>query len=200
VTHHDADDRGVLDSATLFRRHASFVASFLYRQGARPPDLEDLVQEVFLAAHRKGGYRPGLASATTFLAQLALEAELQHRRRASRKPGASRALEVASISEPPADPAQALTAKDVARKLQTALDAIPPEQRAVFVLYELEGESCESIANGLGLPLGTVHSRLHTARKAFAAHVARLEGLGDTHARPTLHQRALIQSSMGARR
>lgn len=165
------DSVGNLDSATLFRRHARFVASFLFRQGARSPDLEDLVQEVFLAAHRKGGYRHGAASPTTFLAQLALEANLKRRRQ--RVPASHQLAD--TVSEPPPDPAQALAAKDAARKLQRALDAIVPEQRAVFVLFELEGESCEAIAAGLELPLGTVHSRLHSARKAFQDGVTRLE-------------------------
>lgn len=167
------DSVGNLDSAALFRRHARFVASFLYRQGARSPDLEDLVQEVFLAAHRKGGYRLGAASPTTFLAQLALEANLRRRRQAGRTQAESEQL-ASTVSEPPPDPAQALAAKDAARGLQSALDAIAPEQRAVFVLFELEGESCEAIAAGLGIPLGTVHSRLHAARKLFQDGVTRL--------------------------
>ncbi len=73
-----------IDSETLFSRYAQFVASFLYRQGARGADIEDLVQDVFLTAHRKGGYRAGAASPTTFLAHLALEANLKRRRGESR--------------------------------------------------------------------------------------------------------------------
>jgi RNA polymerase sigma-70 factor, ECF subfamily len=58
------------------------------------------------------------------------------------------------------------------RRLQTAFDGIEPGRRAVFVLFELEGESCESIAAGLELKLGTVYSRLHAARKEFRASLA----------------------------
>jgi RNA polymerase sigma-70 factor (ECF subfamily) len=54
-----------IDSETLFKRYAGFVATFLFRHGARGADLDDLVQDVFLTAHRRGGYRPGAASATT---------------------------------------------------------------------------------------------------------------------------------------
>jgi RNA polymerase sigma-70 factor (ECF subfamily) len=64
----DSHPTDSIDSETLFNRYARFVASFLYRQGARGADIEDLVQDVFLTAHRKGGYRVGVASPTTFLA------------------------------------------------------------------------------------------------------------------------------------
>ena len=41
------------------------------------------------------------------------------------------------------------------------------EHRSVWVLFELEGESCADIARALGIPVGTVYSRLHHARRAF---------------------------------
>ena len=49
------------------------------------------------------------------------------------------------------------------------LDAMDDEHRAVFVLYELDGTPCAEIASALGVPVGTVHSRLHEARKKFRA-------------------------------
>jgi RNA polymerase sigma-70 factor (ECF subfamily) len=168
------DARCVVDSETLFRSHAGFVASFLYRLGARSEDLDDLVQDVFMAAHRKGGYRPGAASPTTFLARLALEARLSSRRRNRRWRGAQH-QEVGSLAlaVAPIPPDRSLAVHEAARELERLLDGMEPGARAVFVLFELEGQSCESIAAGLDLKLGTVYSRLHTARKAFAAHVAR---------------------------
>jgi RNA polymerase sigma-70 factor (ECF subfamily) len=165
---------GLTSSETLFRRHARFVASFLYRLGARGPDLDDAVQEVFLSAHRKGGYRPGAASPTTFLARLALEANLSRRRRQGRWDTA-RTDEAAraALGRSPADPSQELASKEAALRLQAALDAMDPPHRAVFILFELEGESCESIAAGLHVPVGTVHSRLHAARRAFRTSATR---------------------------
>jgi RNA polymerase sigma-70 factor, ECF subfamily len=165
-----------IDSEALFRLYAGFVASFLYRQGARGADIEDLVQEVFLTAHRRGGYRPGAASPTTFLAHIALEANLKRRRGDGRwQRSHTDEATVATVGAAPADPAQAFAARESARRLQAVLDRIEPGQRAVFVLFEIEGESCDSIAAGLELPVGTVHSRLHAARKAFREAVARGE-------------------------
>jgi len=162
-----------IDSETLFRQYAKFVASFFFRLGARQADLDDLVQEVFLTAHRLGGYRPGAASPTTFLARLALAARLSSRRRNTRWMAAqSGETALAIVATGPEDPARALAMKRAAGRLQQALDAIEPSQRAVFILFELHGESCESIAAGLSIKLGTVYSRLHAARKTFARNVA----------------------------
>jgi RNA polymerase sigma-70 factor (ECF subfamily) len=163
-----------LDSETLFRRHAAFVASFLYRLGSRGADLDDLVQDVFVTAHRRGGYRLGTASPTTFLARLALEARLSSRRRERRWRDARHdELASSAMGLSPVTPDRALAVSEAARQLQHALERMSPDARAVFVLFELDGESCEAIAAGLEIKLGTVYSRLHNARKAFTAELAR---------------------------
>jgi RNA polymerase sigma-70 factor (ECF subfamily) len=165
-----------IDSAALFRLYAGFVASFLYRQGGRGADIDDMVQEVFLTAHRRGGYRAGVASPTTFLAHIALEANLKRRRGEGRwQRSHTDEAGNATVGRGPSDPAQALAAREAARRLQSALERMDHGHRAVFILFELEGESCDSIAAGLQLPVGTVHSRLHSARRAFRESVARGE-------------------------
>src|SRR5260370_41260351 len=72
------------NAANLFRAHAAFVASFLYRLGLEPSEIEDAVQEVFLIAHRQGGYHPGPAQPRTWLAaiaiRVAMKAKTRHRR------------------------------------------------------------------------------------------------------------------------
>lgn len=164
-----------IDSATLFKRHANFVVSFLHRQGVRGADLDDLVQEVFLSAHRKGGYRPGPASPTTFLAQLALQENLKRRRRSLRARLSDAASALALSGRPPTGPADSLSLKQAHDLLSESLERMDSGQRAVFILFELEQESCASIAAGLEIPVGTVHSRLHTARQTFRQVLARLE-------------------------
>src|SRR5258708_35243298 len=54
-----------IGAEALFRAHASFVAGFLVRLGVRPADLDDLMQEVFVVAHRRGGLQPGPARPPT---------------------------------------------------------------------------------------------------------------------------------------
>jgi RNA polymerase sigma-70 factor (ECF subfamily) len=163
-----------IDSETLYRRYAQFVTSFLYRLGARGADLEDLVQEVFMTAHRKQGYLPGAASPTTFLARLALEARHAARRRSSRWLRAQdEDLSSASLAFGPASPERSLATREAAQQLEKILQSIEPGARAVFVLFELEGQSCDAIAAGLDLKLGTVYSRLHSARKVFQRQALR---------------------------
>lgn len=67
------------------------------------------------------------------------------------------------------DPAEQLETQRALERVQRALAGLPLEHRVAFVLYELEGESCESIAAVWGVPVGTVYSRLHSARRRFLA-------------------------------
>ncbi len=65
------------------------------------------------------------------------------------------------------DPARGLERDDVRRMIREALDQIVPEYRAVLILANIEERDYESIAAELGVPVGTVRSRLHRARRAL---------------------------------
>jgi RNA polymerase sigma-70 factor (ECF subfamily) len=164
----------IVDAGTLFRHHAAFVAGFLVRLGAERAELDDIVQEVFMIAHRRGGYRPGPARPTTWLADIALRV-LSNRRRSKRR---ARVHADASVVEAAADPLPSLQrqseGRESLRRVQAALDRLDEDKRAVFVLFEIEGETCESIAAGLEVPIGTVYSRLHAARAQFTKAHSRL--------------------------
>jgi len=165
-----------LDAARLFRDHAQFVANFVVRLGMRREEVDDIVQEVFLVAHRRGGFVPGAARPTTWLAEIALRVSSSTRRRLRRSredPDVQTLADAVSSARSPGE--QAETAEAL-RRVQQALEVLDEAKRAVFILFELEGESCESIAAGLGIPVGTVYSRLHKARKLFMDVHARLVG------------------------
>lgn len=151
----------------LFRRHAEFVAGFLARMGVRSQEIDDLVQEVFLSAHRRGGWAEGPARATTWLAEIALRAVQTRRRTAKRRPeepGETDARESAIASS---GPFEAMERAEAVARVERALESLDLDHRAVFVLFELDGEPCDSIAASLGVPIGTVYSRLHKARQRF---------------------------------
>jgi RNA polymerase sigma-70 factor (ECF subfamily) len=160
---------GHLDAAALFRDHASFVAGFLVRLGVPTADLDDAVQEVFVVAHRRGGYVPGPAQPRSWLGAIALRiAQANRRTRGSRNQresldGESVELAASGASEL----GDGLDARRSVELVQRALDTLPDEHRAAFLLYELEGETCESIAVVWNVPIGTVYSRLHNARRKF---------------------------------
>ncbi len=164
-----------LDGGALFRAHGAFVASFLARLGVGPAERDDAVQEVFLIAHRRGGFDAGDALPTTWLAAIALRVA-SDLRRSRRRRLANVAAGAAAAGERGATPFEALAASETLARVQRALDTLSLEHRAVFVLYEIEGLSCESIAAGLRIPVGTVYSRLHAARRGFQRAHARLDG------------------------
>ena len=72
-----------------------------------------------------------------------------------------------------AEPEQSVAAREAKERLQQILDALKPDQRAVFVMFEIDEMSCESISNQTGIPLGTVFSRLRAARKSFERELKR---------------------------
>jgi RNA polymerase sigma-70 factor (ECF subfamily) len=162
-----------LDAGALFRAHAPFVAGFLLRLGVGRRELDDAVQEVFLTAHRRGGFSPGPAQPSTWLAEIALRVASGLRRARRRRPEADIDLPEPAAAGP--TPFESAVASEALDRVQRALDTLGLEHRAVFILYEIEGEPCESIAAGLSIPIGTVYSRLHTARRAFQSACAELE-------------------------
>lgn len=150
---------------TLFRSHAAFVASFLARLGIA--EVEDAVQEVFLIAHRRGGFVEAAARPTTWLAEIALRVAQTSRRTAGRRSVVLDPTVVEHTVELAPTPEDAASTRQSLERVQQALESLELEDRALFVLFELQGESCESIGKGLGIPIGTVYSRLFTARSAF---------------------------------
>jgi len=165
-----------LDADRLYRAHAEFVARFLLRLGANGQDVPDLLQEVFLVAHRRGGFIVGRAKPTTWLAEISFRVLSDRRKKIRRKLEDADTEAVAIAPSRRGTPGDQAERREALTRVQDALGLLTPEKRAVFVLFELEGESCESIATGLGIPVGTVYSRLHSARKDFTKVHARLAG------------------------
>lgn len=158
----------------LFRAHGHFVWRTLSRMGVREADLPDLLQEVFVIVQRKHRSFDGTSRATTWLFAIAARVAANHRRAARHR----REALVADLPERPdeVESPEAVVARSQASELlHAAIDALPPQHRAVLVMYELEGQSGEEIASELGIPVGTVRSRLHHARKrvmdALPAHL-----------------------------
>lgn len=157
-----------LDSAELFRRYGRFVASFLLRMGVPRSDLDDLMQEVFLVAHKNGGYTPGPAKPTTYLANIAFKATVSHRRKRKTRSFVRANDEIVGrTGEDRFSPERTATQTQELQLLQQALGRLDEDKRAVFVMAELQGETVVSIAAGLGIPVDTAYSRLRAARKAF---------------------------------
>lgn len=162
-----SSDQAPVGAAELFREHAPFVGRLLGRLGVPRRDLDDAVQDVFLTAHRRGGFIPDRAKARTWLGEISIRVAANIRRARRRHPTDLDDVALGAVPTPGADPYEAAALAEQIERVAVALESVPVAQRIVFVLFELEGEPAESIARGLGVPLGTVHSRLHVARRAF---------------------------------
>jgi RNA polymerase sigma-70 factor (ECF subfamily) len=148
-------DAAVAEVFKSFRRPVLGLALHLTGSAS---DAEDVVQEVFLSVHRAlPGFR-GEARLSTWIYRVAIRAALEVRAR--RRPSEPLDPELAGPSEE-----AGLVARDQARRLLVAMDRLSAEHRTVLSLFAIEGLSHKEIAEILGVPEGTVWSRLSGARK-----------------------------------
>ncbi|MDB4931487.1 MAG: polymerase sigma factor RpoE [Myxococcaceae bacterium] len=156
----------------LAAAQGEFIWATLQRLGARAADLADLAQEVLIVVHRKlGTYDPSMPL-RPWLYGICVRVLKVHRRRAWFR----RELPMAQVPDrvaPGADPERAAIAAQEGARLAALLDELNPEKRAVFVMFELEQLACDEIATLVGVPVGTVWSRLHLARKQLEGALAR---------------------------
>jgi RNA polymerase sigma-70 factor (ECF subfamily) len=165
-----------LDVREVYERHADFVWRSLQHLGVRPADLEDLGQEVFVVVHRRLGSFDGRSKLTTWLFGICLHLVQRQRRRAYLRFEFLHAEppERADLATPEAHYEEA----ESRRRLEQLLAKLSPERRATFVLFEVEGMSCEEIAELTAVPIGTVYSRLHLARQQVKKAALRLRRTG----------------------
>lgn len=126
-------------------------------------EAEDAVQETFLAVHRGlAGFR-GDARLSTWIWRIAIRAALRARTRRATASGEPLDAEPAAPSR--CNPA---IVRDERDRLHAALAALSADHRVVIALFAIEGLSHKEIAALLGVPEGTIWSRLHLARKRLA--------------------------------
>jgi len=158
----------------LVRRHQDRLYQTAYRLMGNAADAQDVVQDAFLNAYQSLHQFKGNARFFTWLYRIAVNSAISLRRRDARLAGRRAVLAAdvngpASCSEPPDEsdgnqPDAALERAEEEQRLQSALNCLTPDHRAVLVLKEIEGRKYEVIADVLGVPIGTVRSRLHRAR------------------------------------
>lgn len=154
----------------LYRRHSPRLFGLSCRLVGRT-EAEDLLQEIFLAAHRKMGLYKGESSLGTWLFRLATNQCLDYLR--------SKRARLAMLTdpidqEPGSGGAAAGAILGVVDRLdlERALALLPPGCRAVFVLHDVEGCEHREVAELLGVSDGTSKSQLHKARVRLRALLA----------------------------
>ena len=162
-----------MDFKEIYDAHGPFVWRSLRRLGVQEADLPDAAQEVFLVVFRKLPEFEGRAKITTWLFRISLRVASDRRKKAHlRREVLDDRIQEQQTSS--ADPSAASERLDDLALFDLALESMELKHRAVFTLFELEGERCEDIAQILEIPLGTVYSRLRTAREAFRKAVHRI--------------------------
>ncbi|MDZ4675612.1 MAG: sigma-70 family RNA polymerase sigma factor [Gemmatimonadota bacterium] len=145
-------------------------------------EAEDLVQEAALLAWRGyHGFLPGSSFRAWFLRILTNKFISDYRR--DRRRGVVVDMDAvpefslwqhsraSGMHSPDADPAAALTSQLDGEQIAAALDRLPEEYRLAAVLYFVEDLSYQEIADILGVPIGTVRSRLHRGRRLLQAEL-----------------------------
>jgi RNA polymerase sigma-70 factor (ECF subfamily) len=155
-------------------REFEFVWRLLRRFGVRPDaTVDDAVQRVFEIAARKAE-SIAVGNERAFLFKTAVLVAAEERRRLQRSRARTAEGAEHELESPDPDPEAALELRRNRQRLDDVLDTLPEKLRSVFVLYEFEGLTGIEIAGLLGVPEGTVASRLRRARERFFTAARRL--------------------------
>jgi RNA polymerase sigma-70 factor, ECF subfamily len=161
VTRAQGGDRNAFSE--LVRSHGQGVLHVIYRMCGDMRVAEDAAQETFIQAWlRLRSYRPG-TSLRNWLYRIAVNTAIDMLRKEKRI--LPDAVEDLRLTDPQPGPEVLAAKSEQAATVQQAVLALPDASRAVLVLREYEGLSYQEIAEALGIPVGTVMSRLNYARK-----------------------------------
>lgn len=157
-----AKDRDQRAFRVLFNYFAPRIRALARGRGTHASTVEDVVQETFVNVWRKAHlFDPGKASVTTWIYTVARNASIDLRRKMSR-PEADMD-DPAFAANPVRTPQQEALLTEESEQLQRALAILPAEQHEVLRLAFFAEKSHQDIADALGLPLGTVKSRIRLA-------------------------------------
>lgn len=162
--------------AELVAEHQRMVVQLAFNLLGDRDEALDLSQDVFICVFRTIGQFRGQSALRTWIYRIAVnQARNRHRfwRRRRRSDQVSLDAHVEAHGDfqcgAEVGPDRILAQKELAVRLQDALDALPFDQRTAVVLREIDGLSYEEIAFSLGVAVGTVKSRLTRARQTLRA-------------------------------
>ncbi len=175
--HRSTVDASTTDAGVRLRSlvvdHFAFVWRALVRLGVPRRDADDATQQVFLVVQRRlgdiaAGHERAFLQGTAVRIAARFRRTQHRRREAAEEPPLDR-------PDPTPGPDEALDRSRARALLDEVLDNMAEDVREVFVLFELEQMTQSEIAVLLGLPQGTVASRLRRGREEFHDHVARIQ-------------------------
>jgi RNA polymerase sigma-70 factor, ECF subfamily len=161
-----------LDFESIYEAHFAEVERWIRALGGPGMDLEDLAQDVFIVVKAKLDTFDG-RNLRGWLFQITRRTVSDHRRRAWFKNLFSRrsAVDLDDLRSQAPTPSEALERRERVLAVHRLLAKMSEKRRVAFTLFEINGYSGEEIAELLQIPLKTVWTRLHHARKDFVAWV-----------------------------
>jgi RNA polymerase sigma-70 factor (ECF subfamily) len=167
--------------ARLVALHEGMVFNMATRLLGDAEEAKDVAQDVFLQVYRTLGRFEGRSRLKTWIYRIVVN-HCHNRRRFWRRRGRDRGrtlseltpadeARLAAAQPHPASPYEEVRRRERAERMQAVLLGLSFAHRAILLLREVEGLSCEAIAATLRLPEGTVKSRLARAREALRAQL-----------------------------
>jgi RNA polymerase sigma-70 factor (ECF subfamily) len=153
--------------SAIHAEHADFVWITLQRFGVPQVELEDAFQDVFIVVQRRIASFDWACPLTTWIFAVCRRVASTYRRRADRDRSRREPLDE-EMTDPGGSPEELVVDRQAQARLDRMLDAMDLDRRAVFVMFEIEEMPCAEIAALIGVPVGTVYSRLYAARKELA--------------------------------
>jgi RNA polymerase sigma-70 factor (ECF subfamily) len=173
-----AGDTGAFDE--LVRRYTSIVYRILYKILRHDEDTQDALQDTFVSAYRALPRFRQDARFSTWIYRIATNAALMKARarktnlvsldHPTEDPDAQSAWELPDWS---ATPDEEIMTGETRRIMEDAIQALPPEQRAAFVLHDIQDLSSAETAQAMGITVSAVNSRLHRARVFLRDRIGR---------------------------
>jgi RNA polymerase sigma-70 factor, ECF subfamily len=169
-----AQERDAAAFHELYQSYGPRVKAYLVRRGADAATAEDLAQETLLAVWRRAGlFSSAKGSASTWIFSIARNLWIDRLRR--EVPWQELPAAHAEATSPDPSPDTLLAENEVQVRVRAALAELPAEQQRVLELAYLQGLSHGEIAARLGVPLGTVKSRVRMAYQRMRAAVKDLK-------------------------
>lgn len=153
----------------LLHRYQDRLYNTVLRLVENVEDAQDVVQEAFINAYQSLESFKGESQFFTWLYRIAMNAAINHQRKRrvvlSIDSGVNGELSIDPLDETAyGQPGVELEKREEEAQLLAALHRLSPDHRAVLILKDIDGEKYEVIAEIMGIPIGTVRSRLHRAR------------------------------------
>jgi len=166
----------------LLRAHNRKIYNLCYRFTGRPSEAEDLTQEVFIKIFQTlTTYDAAQGAFSTWLNRVARNHLVDHYRRTHKdRLTSSIEDETGGLEDKPSSEEQPITrveSRERHEMLQSALNRLSPDMREAVVLRDFQDLDYDEIAEVLGVPEGTVKSRINRGRLELARVIKRMEGV-----------------------